>query len=521
MEAFSATTRLARTPIPLRSPRLLRVASDERLVALARAGVEPAFEAIYDRHHRAILSFSRHMLGSHQDGEDAVQQTFLSAHAALLADERPMQLRAWLYAIARNRCLSILRARREQPTGETIEVATTGLSEQVQQRQDLRDLLADLTTLPKEQRAALVLAEVDALSHEDIAGVLGVPRKKVKALVFQARESLIASEQARHVDCREIHEQIATLSGAALRRGHLRRHLALCEGCRVYKAEITRQRQAMAIILPVIPSVALKQGVLSSAAASGGFAATGVGSSGVTCGLLATGAKGVALKLVLAATVAAAGTAGTVATVNHRHGSPDAGTAPTPAANARAGSSGLDPQDYGEGSFETAGTATTPRTMGGYATGALSPRVGGPRAAHPSSSWPRSGRTPPAHAGTTPHHARATSDHTHTTPRQTSAMSGHTRTMPHHANPATGRTPANPNGGTHRARHTRPAPTPTTRKPSAPAQPLTPRPTGAVKPPFMPPAPGSRNESAAQNGHGPPPSGENHSPSTPSPHGAG
>src|SRR5512132_2109654 len=158
MEASAAPTRSARAPIPLRSPRLLRMASDERLVSLTRAGVEAAFEAISDRHHRHILSCCRHMLGSHQEAEDAVQQTFLAAHAALLASERSMQLRAWLYAIARNRCLSVLRARQEQPTGETIEVATTGLAEQVQQRQDLRDLLADLTTLPHEQRAALVLA---------------------------------------------------------------------------------------------------------------------------------------------------------------------------------------------------------------------------------------------------------------------------------------------------------------------------------------------------------------------------
>src|SRR5690242_5456376 len=68
----AANGRMAIARLP---PRLLRAASDERLVALTRAGAEAAFEAIYDRHHLHLLSFCRHMLGSHAEGEDAVQQT--------------------------------------------------------------------------------------------------------------------------------------------------------------------------------------------------------------------------------------------------------------------------------------------------------------------------------------------------------------------------------------------------------------------------------------------------------------
>src|SRR3954449_7339772 len=92
---------------------LLRVASDERLVAMVRAGSEPAFEAIYERHHRGILSFCRHMLGSVEESEDAVQHTFLAAYRDLRRSAKPVLLRPWLYTIARNRCLSVLRARRE------------------------------------------------------------------------------------------------------------------------------------------------------------------------------------------------------------------------------------------------------------------------------------------------------------------------------------------------------------------------------------------------------------------------
>src|SRR5580693_2739210 len=190
------------------SPRLLRVASDDRLVDLIRQGRGNAFEALYDRHHRPILSFCRHMLGSAEEAEDALQHTFLAAYNDLISTDRPMHLRAWLFTIARNRCYSVLRARREQPVAQLDEPATEGLAAQVERRQDLRDLVFDLGRLPDEQRAALVLSEMDSLSHEQIGHVLGVPKEKVKALVFQARESLIASRTARETDCAEIREQL-------------------------------------------------------------------------------------------------------------------------------------------------------------------------------------------------------------------------------------------------------------------------------------------------------------------------
>src|SRR4051812_8622495 len=116
-------------------------ASDERLVAAVRAGSEAAFELLYDRHLRGILGFCRHMLGSAEEAEDAVQHTFMAAYRDLLASERPVQLRPWLYTIARNRCFTLLRGRREHRLGAADEPATEHLSSAVQRRQDLRDLL--------------------------------------------------------------------------------------------------------------------------------------------------------------------------------------------------------------------------------------------------------------------------------------------------------------------------------------------------------------------------------------------
>src|SRR6266576_1349040 len=145
MEA-SALPREGRAFMP-RSRRLLGAFSDDRLVEQVRRGNDIAFEVVYDRHHRGILSFCRHMLGSREEAEDAVQHTFISAYSDMLASRRELKLKAWLYTIARNRCLSALRARREHAV-EEIELSTAGLADQVQERHDLRELLSDMRDLP-------------------------------------------------------------------------------------------------------------------------------------------------------------------------------------------------------------------------------------------------------------------------------------------------------------------------------------------------------------------------------------
>ena len=103
-----------------------------------------------------------------------------------------------------------------------------------------------------------MLSELGDMPHEEIADVLGCRREKVKALVFQARSSLLASRSARETSCLEIREQLATLTGGSLRRNAVRRHLSECEGCREFRAEIRRQRRDLALVLPVAPTVGLQ-----------------------------------------------------------------------------------------------------------------------------------------------------------------------------------------------------------------------------------------------------------------------
>jgi RNA polymerase sigma factor (sigma-70 family) len=298
-----------------------RFAADDRLVALVRAGDPTAFEILYDRHARELLSFCTYILGSRDDAEDAVQSTFASAYRALLADERDVNLRPWLFAIARNASLSFLRKRR--PTAE-IDDAEPGRDDpvaQAEQRENLRQVVSTMLELPEHQRAALVLAELHGLSHGEIGAVLGVRTERVKSYIYQARSSLVSERIARSADCLEIREELATARGPALLKSRLRRHLHSCEGCRDYAQQLSRQRGQLGILLPVLPSLALKRRILEAASSDatsagacvGGGAAVGGSLAGMTAELAGTGGKALLAKVLVGlAGVGAAAGAGTV-----------------------------------------------------------------------------------------------------------------------------------------------------------------------------------------------------------------
>ncbi|HEX2162184.1 MAG TPA: sigma-70 family RNA polymerase sigma factor, partial [Thermoleophilaceae bacterium] len=254
---------------------------------LVRAGDVAAFEVLYERHVAGVLGFCRHMLGSQVEAEDAVQQAFVSAHDSMRSGDREIAFKPWLYTIARNRCLSILRARREQAT-ELPELSTVGLNEQVERRADLRELVRDVQRLPEHQRAALVLSELGDLSHAEVAEVIGEQPHAVKGLVFRARAALTERRDARAADCAEIRVELAAATGGGLRRGRLRHHLDSCPDCTAYLDEVRRQRRLLGLALPVAVAPALKDAVMSSAGIGGG--AVGVASVG---GAAAGGGAGV------------------------------------------------------------------------------------------------------------------------------------------------------------------------------------------------------------------------------------
>ena len=295
------------------------VQTDDWLVGRARAGDDAAFEAIYDRYARGVLAFCVHMLGSRESAEDALQLTFVSAYRALRGGESNISLRPWLYTIARNRCLSELRTRREGVDVDGVALdrpCFEGLADQVQRREQLREMLEDMQRLPADQRAALVLFELGDHSHKEIAAALGVRTEKVKALIFQAREALVRGRQARDRPCAEIRERLATSRGRVLARSMTRAHIDRCPSCAAFEGEVRHQRAALALILPVTLTGGLKASVLGSALRGGGTVAAGAGACGsgaaVAGGATTAGGAGGAGGLVAGGATAAGG-AGAVA----------------------------------------------------------------------------------------------------------------------------------------------------------------------------------------------------------------
>jgi RNA polymerase sigma factor (sigma-70 family) len=267
----------------------MALSRDARLVARARRGSDAAFERLYARHQPAILSFCRHLTGSREDAEDAVQHTFLAAYRRIVgADDDQLELRPWLFVVARNRCLSLLRPRRELAAPAVVDVEGAvfdGLSAEVERREDLRHLVRDMARLPEPQRAALVLSQLDALDYREIGAVLDVGPEKVKALVFQARSTLASAREAREAPCLDIRREIATARGPALRRRLLRRHVGQCVGCSEFEQTVLRQRRELGALLPVLPSAGLGQAVLDGslgreAVAAGGGGGTGAAAAG-------------------------------------------------------------------------------------------------------------------------------------------------------------------------------------------------------------------------------------------------
>src|SRR5215210_493108 len=162
MEASSVRAPLTGAFAP-RSTALLRLRSDEQLVAQFRAGNEDAFRVLHDRYRQRLFAYVRQMLppGPRADAEDLLQDVFARAYVALRADERPMAARAWLYRVAHNRCVDALRRPAPVPT-ELPEVAASDLHDpltEAARREDLTLLVTDLGRLPEQQRSALLMRE--------------------------------------------------------------------------------------------------------------------------------------------------------------------------------------------------------------------------------------------------------------------------------------------------------------------------------------------------------------------------
>lgn len=317
--ALQAPAPIPRARVSL-APPLLRLRSDEQLVALFRAGHDDAFRAIHDRYRQRLFAYTRQMLSARPDAEDALQDVFVRAYSGLRTSHGDLVLRPWLYRIAHNRCIDELR-RPAPPPPEVLELVRAPVHDPIaaaDQRESLRRLVIDVRRLPEQQRSALLLRELGGMAYADMACALGVSVPAVKSLLVRARIALAQALEARDTACSDIRGQLTVAHDRGVRpSGTARRHMRDCSQCRHFHHELRGLSRRFAALAPTVGPLGVIAKVLgvgggagggaaagSSAMAAGG--AAGTGGAIASIGLFASGTGHIAA-LIAAAAVTAGG----------------------------------------------------------------------------------------------------------------------------------------------------------------------------------------------------------------------
>ncbi|HET8980752.1 MAG TPA: sigma-70 family RNA polymerase sigma factor [Solirubrobacteraceae bacterium] len=453
---------------------------------------EDAFVVIYERYHQALYRYCRSMLRHDGDAQDALQSAFAGAFAALRRGRRDAPVRPWLFTIVHNEAVSVMRRRRpDAELSDNAQRSTATLEECVEGRERMRLLWADLAELPERQRQTLVLKELNGLSHEDIAAVLGASVGAAKQTLFEARHSLMECVEGRAMACDDVCRAISDDPRYTLRRRRVRAHLRGCGACAAFAAGIETRRADLHAFAPALPAVAatgVLARLLGGGSSHGGGGAGGVASAaaGKTFGLMASAKAAAAIAVLATATAGVATGLRSGSSVSHaspptRQSSPhvlsssrSAGGAPTgpPAASAARTTrvrmlTEMPRLNTRPAAHSGAGTGSTAAAAGSSpASGLASPRS-------VSSSGP-GGVSPAAHSQTPPTGTRAT----HPTGTPAAASTGA------HALAPTGTHTVNPAG----SRPTTPSRAPVSTTPAAPASTPSPPPPPAEATPTTQPA---------------------------------
>jgi RNA polymerase sigma-70 factor, ECF subfamily len=252
-----------------------------------------AFERMYRRHVGDVYRYALAVMRNPADAEDVTQTTFLNAYRSFVEKgNRPEKPQNWLIAIAHNVCRQRFRqsARRPSEVAFADDIADTIVDEETPSGEDIRRALGHLAF---NQRAALVMRELEGRSYAEIAEILDLSTSAVETLIFRARRAL-REQLEGSLTCGEAEFAISRqLDGRLPRqeRGQLRAHLRECAECAAFARRQRAQRGALkSLALVPVP------GSLTSFFGGGG-AAVGSGlalkaAAAVTAGL-AVGSAGV------------------------------------------------------------------------------------------------------------------------------------------------------------------------------------------------------------------------------------
>lgn len=286
--------------------------SDLRLARQASDGDRRAFEAIYKRYHQEIYRFCLSIMGRPEDAQEALQNTMVKALRALPGGRREIKLKPWLYRVAHNESIDLLRRRREGVELDSAQVsAGAEIAETVAQRERLGCLLADLDELPERQRSALLMRELGGLDYEQIGATLESSPAVARQAVYEARLGLRELETGREMSCEHVTRQLSDGDGRIARRRDIRAHLRACPDCRAFRDSIEGRRRDLQALapLPAAAAASILHGLVGGKVAAG----SGLGGAASAAGAGAGKAAGTSAVVKAVATVAAVATIGVTA----------------------------------------------------------------------------------------------------------------------------------------------------------------------------------------------------------------
>ena len=227
-----------------------RLFGDERLARAAAGGNDDAFAVLDSRYRRLLLGYAVSLVRNEHDAEDVVQATLLNALRALREDPRQPPVRPWLFRIAHNEAVSLLRRRRPQADIAEVDIATRSAAQDAELRGELRDLLEDLGRLSDRQRSALVMRELGGLSYDEVALALSTTPVAARQTVSAARLALVDQAEGRDTACADVRLRLAETDRRRLPR-FVRAHLSGCEPCRTAAAATRRRRRTLRALVPL------------------------------------------------------------------------------------------------------------------------------------------------------------------------------------------------------------------------------------------------------------------------------
>jgi RNA polymerase sigma factor (sigma-70 family) len=254
-----------------------------------KSGVDRAFERLYRHHAADVYRYALAVLRNQADAEDVTQTTFMNAYRALERGDTPQAAHNWLIAIAHNVCRQRFRtaARRVQEVGLDDDVADSFVRQEDDDRPTPADIRRALGHLAFNQRAALVMRELEGRSYAEIADLLGSSVTAVETLIFRARRALreqldasLTCGQAEQLLSRQLDRELTKSD-----RGQLRAHLRACDGCRTLARSQRAQRTAFRA-LGAIPLPSSLASLLGGGASVGAAVAVKAAAVVVTTGVI-------------------------------------------------------------------------------------------------------------------------------------------------------------------------------------------------------------------------------------------